>query len=62
VERPLRIGVIGGSECDAETAEVARLMDDPAEIDQVLADGAARAREIAAPIVKRTYEIVGLTT
>jgi len=44
------------------TAEVARLMDDPAEIDQVLADGAARAREIAAPIVKRTYEIVGLTT
>ena len=42
------------------SAEMARLMRDPAEIDHVLARGAARAREIAAPIVRRAYEITGL--
>ncbi|MDJ0995393.1 MAG: tryptophan--tRNA ligase [Dinoroseobacter sp.] len=42
------------------SAEMARLMDDPAEIDRMLADGADRAREIAHPILKRTYEIVGM--
>ncbi len=41
-------------------AEMARLMDDPAEIDRILARGAGRARAIAAPILARTYEIVGL--
>ena len=41
-------------------AEMARLMADPGEIDRVLARGAARAREIAAPVLGRTYEIVGL--
>jgi hypothetical protein len=30
---------------------MARLMDDPAEIDRILARGAERAREIAAPIL-----------
>ncbi|PUB16354.1 tryptophan--tRNA ligase [Yoonia sediminilitoris] len=40
--------------------EMARLMDDPAEIDRVLADGSARAREIANPILQKTYDIVGL--
>jgi tryptophanyl-tRNA synthetase len=40
--------------------EMARLMDDPAEIDRLLARGAERAREIAEPILARTYEIVGL--
>lgn len=40
--------------------EMARLMDDPAEIDRLLARGAERAREIAAPVLKQTYEIVGL--
>ncbi len=40
--------------------EMARLMQDPAEIDRILADGAARAREIAAPILSRTKEIVGM--
>ncbi len=39
---------------------MARLMQDPAEIDRILARGAARAREIAAPILKKTYEIVGM--
>lgn len=40
--------------------EMARLMDDPAEIDRILADGSERARAIAEPILKQTYDIVGL--
>ena len=42
------------------TAEMNRLMADPGEIDRTLAAGAARAREIAAPIVGRAQEIMGL--
>jgi tryptophanyl-tRNA synthetase len=42
------------------SAEMRRLLDDKTEIDQVLEGGADRARAIAAPILKRTYEIVGL--
>ncbi|MBY6083458.1 tryptophan--tRNA ligase [Ruegeria arenilitoris] len=42
------------------STEMARLMGDPAEIDRILDRGAERAREIAAPIVSRTYEIVGM--
>ena len=42
------------------STEMARLMNDPAEIDRILADGAERARTIAQPIVKRAYEIVGI--
>ncbi|MFK7837683.1 MAG: tryptophan--tRNA ligase [Sulfitobacter sp.] len=42
------------------STEMARLMDDPAEIDRTLAKGAMQAREITAPILKRTYEIVGM--
>ncbi|MFQ5622174.1 MAG: tryptophan--tRNA ligase [Paracoccaceae bacterium] len=38
---------------------MAELMDDPTEIDRILGDGARRAREIATPILARTYEIVG---
>ncbi len=41
-------------------AEMARLMQDQAEIDRILARGAEQAREITAPILKRTYEIVGM--
>ena len=40
--------------------EMARMMDDPAEIDRVLAEGADRARAIADPILAKTYEIVGM--
>ncbi|MDO6588716.1 tryptophan--tRNA ligase [Loktanella sp. D2R18] len=40
--------------------EMARLMDDPAEIDRTLAAGAEKARAIAEPILKQTYDIVGL--
>lgn len=42
------------------SAEMARLMGDPAEIDRILAKGAEKARAIAAPVLARTYEIVGL--
>ncbi len=40
--------------------EMSRLMQDTGEIDAILARGAADARAIAAPILKRTYEIVGM--
>ena len=35
------------------------MMHDPAQIDAILADGAARARTIAAPIMNEVKEIVG---
>ena len=41
------------------TAEMTRLMADPAEIDRVLGDGANRAAAIADPILVETYEKVG---
>ena len=42
------------------STEMARLMNDPAEIDKILAKGALSAREITAPILRQTYEIVGM--
>jgi len=42
------------------TGEMARLMADPAEIDRILGDGAEKADAIAAPILARAYEIVGM--
>ena len=42
------------------STEMARLMDDPAEIDAILAKGAGKARAIAEPILAQTYDIVGL--
>ncbi|MGR3321186.1 MAG: tryptophan--tRNA ligase [Pseudooceanicola sp.] len=42
------------------SSEMARLMEAPDEIDRILGDGASRARDIAAPILARTYDIVGL--
>ncbi|WP_299649848.1 tryptophan--tRNA ligase [uncultured Tateyamaria sp.] len=42
------------------SGEIARLMDDVTEIDKILAHGADQAREITAPILKKTYEIVGM--
>jgi len=41
------------------TAEMRRLASDPGAIDAVLRDGAARARDIAAPILAQVHEIVG---
>ncbi|MCZ4352167.1 tryptophan--tRNA ligase [Roseovarius aestuarii] len=40
--------------------EMSRLMQDVSEIDRILANGAADARAIAAPILRKTYEIVGM--
>ena len=42
------------------STEMARLMADPAEIDRLLGRGAERARALAAPILERTYDIVGM--
>jgi tryptophanyl-tRNA synthetase len=36
-----------------------QLLDDPAELDRVLADGAARAREVASETLRTVYERVG---
>jgi tryptophanyl-tRNA synthetase len=42
------------------TAEMTRLMKDPAEIDRILGAGAARADAIARPIVDQVYDIIGM--
>ena len=42
------------------SSEMARLMQDTAEIDSILARGAERAREITVPILDKTYEILGM--
>jgi tryptophanyl-tRNA synthetase len=42
------------------SARMAELMADPAEIDRILARGAERARAVAAPILGRAYDIVGM--
>ncbi|SHI99922.1 tryptophanyl-tRNA synthetase [Shimia gijangensis] len=42
------------------STEMARLTQDAGEIDKILDRGAERAREVAAPILKKTYEIVGM--
>ena len=42
------------------SAEMARLMADTDEIDRILARGAEQARAITAPILARTYEIIGM--
>ncbi|WP_298296290.1 tryptophan--tRNA ligase [uncultured Litoreibacter sp.] len=44
------------------SGEMARLMGEQAEIDKILARGAERAREVAAPVLKKTYEIVGMVS
>ncbi len=42
------------------TAEMIRLMKDPAEIDRILGKGADQADAIARPIVDKVYDIVGM--
>ena len=42
------------------STEMARLMADPTEIDRILGEGAAKARAIADPILRETYDIVGM--
>ncbi|MGB1234271.1 MAG: tryptophan--tRNA ligase [Planktomarina sp.] len=42
------------------SGEMSRLMQQQGEIDKILRRGAERGREIAAPILDKTYEIVGM--
>ena len=42
------------------STEMSRLMEDQGEIDKILARGAERARDITAPILEKTYDIVGM--
>ncbi|MCE8441566.1 tryptophan--tRNA ligase [Rhodovulum sulfidophilum] len=42
------------------SSEMSRLMQDPAEIDRILAHGAEQANAIATPIVRRARDIVGM--
>ncbi|NEX47561.1 tryptophan--tRNA ligase [Pseudotabrizicola algicola] len=42
------------------TTEMNRLMQDPAEIDRILGEGADRAEAIARPILTQVYDIVGM--
>jgi tryptophanyl-tRNA synthetase len=41
------------------TAEVARLRRDPGHVDDILRQGAARAKQLAGPILEQVYEAVG---
>ena len=42
------------------TTEMARLMEHQDEIDKILTRGSERARAITAPILRKTYEIMGM--
>ncbi len=42
------------------SSEMNRLMGDVTEIDRILANGAERANKIASPILRQTYEIIGI--
>ena len=42
------------------TLEMNRLMQDPAEIDRILGEGAERAEAIARPVLDQVYDIVGM--
>ena len=55
-----RLAEIAVETMEPITSEMNRLMGDPTEIDRVLGEGANKAREIAAPILAQTYEVVGL--
>ncbi len=42
------------------SSEMGRLMQDVGEIDRILANGSERARAIAHPILRQTYDIIGM--
>ena len=42
------------------SSEMSRLMNEPGEIDKILMGGAHRGRELAVPILQKTYDIVGM--
>jgi len=41
------------------STEMQRFMNDPAEIDRIMAKGAAKAKAIADPILDKTFDIMG---
>lgn len=55
-----RLAELAVSTLSPITAEMNRLMQDPAEIDRILGQGAERAEAIARPIVDQVYEITGM--
>lgn len=55
-----RLADLAVSQLGPITAEMTRLMRDPAEIDRTLGEGAARADAIARPILEQVYDIVGM--
>ncbi|MEX0348730.1 MAG: tryptophan--tRNA ligase [Paracoccaceae bacterium] len=44
------------------SSEMSRLMNDQSEIDRILTRGAERARAITAPILRQTYDIIGMVS
>ncbi len=48
------------SKLEPISREMARLMADPAEIDRILGEGAARARAIAQPILEQALDLMGM--
>ncbi len=55
-----RLAELAVEEIAPITGEMHRLMADEAELDRILAQGAAHARGIAAPILEDTFRIVGM--
>ena len=43
------------------SSEMGRIMQDIPQLDKVLNDGAFKAKSIAEPILKKTFDIIGLT-
>ena len=48
------------SKLEPISREMARLMADPAEIDRILGEGAARARAIAQPVLEQALDLMGM--
>jgi len=48
------------TELSSISKEMTRLMKDQGELDKILRQGADRAKAIASPILKETYDIVGM--
>ena len=55
-----RLADLAVSKLSPISSEMSRLMQEPDEIDRILARGAERGRALAAPILQQTYDIVGM--
>ena len=54
------LGEIAVEQLSNISSEMSRLMKDPDEIDKILDQGANRAKQIATPILNKTYDIIGM--